>query len=211
MKRNILLYLATVLIFAGCNSNTSGPTNVKELSFLKIGNKWVYSVTDFNSDGSIQRTRLDSMEIIGTKILNGEEYFAYLPHGYHRIDEEGLWWWVIGLSEKRHLVKYPAVEGEIWGHDTEVIDYGSMHEDKGYQNIGMYNSDTTISTEAGKFSCLVTVQHGTLASDGNPYFDDSLFVDPQYGIIKTIYNKRDSATKKLYKTSEVRLIKHNLP
>jgi hypothetical protein len=42
---------------------------------LKVGNKWIYKVTDFNSSGIIQKNYLDSIVVNEEVQINGEKWF----------------------------------------------------------------------------------------------------------------------------------------
>ncbi|HEY6171648.1 MAG TPA: hypothetical protein VIX80_05255 [Candidatus Kapabacteria bacterium] len=208
MKRNILICLATTLLFTGCNSNSSEPTNANEISYLKVGNKWIYSFTDFNPDGSIERTMIDSLEVIGTSVIDGKEYFQFSKGGYQRVDEQGLWARNISNSKEILGFKYPTSIGDRWGYDTSLIMYGQSSQDTQYLSRATLKLDTTIQTEAGTFSCIKYVEESYLKSDGTLFNRDYLFVDPKKGLVEAIsYDDVDPITNKLYKSSSLHLIK----
>lgn len=208
MKIHLLVCLVTALLFLGCNSNSSEPTATDKLSYLNVGNKWTYSITEFNPDGSIERSWVDTMIIVGTTIINGKEYFRYDSTKFHtgslqRVDDMGLWFWSTYSSTERLGIKYPSFEGEVWHRDTNTINFGPHANDKEYSSLEYLKNDTTITTEAGTFSCSITTEKSILASDGSVIGFDSIFVDPKYGMIKLLIHDNSS--------TEIRLIKHNLP
>lgn len=208
MKIFSFVCLVTVFLFTGCNSNMSEPTNANEITYLKLGNKWIYSFTFFNPDGSIEKTWIDSLEIIGTSIINGKEYFRFSPEGYQRVDEQGLWARNISNSKETLVLKYPTSIGDRWGYDTSLINYGQVNEDTRYLSLSTLKLDTTNQTEAGTFSCIEYTEESYRKSDGELIDIDYIFVDPEKGMINTIYyEKKDPITGIGYKSSSIRLIK----
>jgi hypothetical protein len=208
MKRNILVCLVTTLLFAGCNSNSSEPTNAHEISYLKLGNKWIYSFTFYNPDGSIDKTWIDSLEVVSTAVINGKQYFQFSPEGYLRVDEQGLWGRNTNNSKETLGFKYPTSVGDRWGYDTSLIIYGRSSQDTKYLSFATLKLDTTIQTEAGTFSCVKYTEESSLKSDGTLFDRDYIFVDPRKGMVDVIsYDDVDPITNKLYKSSSVHLIK----
>ena len=161
MKRSLLLIFAIpVLLAAGCNNGTGPPAQSPQIMPLAIGNEWIGQVTEYNTQGNPDSTRLDTLRILKSEVVNGETWYymnvfwiygADTNHGWFTNRSDGLY-----TCDSEHFAqsyryaKYPATPGE-W-----VVILQNDSGPPGYWSIYGRTVDTTnlsVTVPAGIFQC----------------------------------------------------------
>lgn len=182
MKNNLLricLSVMLVVFVTSCNKNATEPTdsqNAEKYFPLEVGNYWIYRTTGGANDGL-----LDTMTVIGTKTIEGKEYFAVQVKypllitsliRYMRNDNNLT---IIreyireGLSTDKN-VEVDMVEMNFSLKPNEGYPQNPVWSDfyKTGPYLEMILSDTTFKTDAGRFTnCKLARRYMTVHLETN--------------------------------------------
>ena len=135
---------------------------------LVTGNTWKGTVSAYDEDGDFIYSYYDSLKLVGTATINYETYWVEDDGTAYSNQTDGLYRRLPG-GEVHLFLKYPVTMLDYWDGDTDLDEF--------YQLLDV---DTTITTPAGTFDCILyKVTFGT-ASLGMNYY----FYSPQYGLIQ---------------------------
>ena len=79
MRHILFLSFIISLLFGSLNCNKSNPVGnndpSSEIIPLKVGNTWVWQITNYDTSGTISSTTSDSLWVSQDTVLNGQKYF----------------------------------------------------------------------------------------------------------------------------------------
>ena len=181
MKKLILSLITVLFIITAC-SDSSSPSETKEILPLKVGNEWWFKNTPYKEDDS-----LTMFNIIREAKYYDEDWFVFNLYGKQTLMQnksDGLW--KIDFNEenpegkKSLYFKYPATVGTV----TEIDD----------AKVTLLSDNEQVEVPVGSFSCYL---YRTVYNDG--YMDD-VYLSPGTGFVKIIFYK-DSAGVKVVQTT----------
>ncbi len=150
IKSSILFFLFICPIILNCSNDPVTPDGTEYFP-LKTGNYWIYGL----------ETDSYKIEITGTKILEGEEYFIFKSSSLPDYENE-----YERLYRQKEDQIYTYFENEEYVYlDFNLVDGGS------WESIGPYKGevtkkDETVAIDAGRFNDCITVLFKVLyASD----------------------------------------------
>ncbi len=172
MKRAHLAALAllSTIWLAGCSDDT--PTNTEKKAELiqvpmvqvtilplKIGNRWTFAVTDYDSNGAVTGLREDSIVVLRDTTIRQKKWFVTNERIYRR-DTNGVWVWD---QVAKLAYAFPSVPGDTFDagdamgriismSERDTVPFGPMlcfHYRYSYFNRGGYESDAWLSTNRG--------------------------------------------------------------
>jgi hypothetical protein len=116
MAKYVLLLIAAMLLLGGCSEDSTGPSSNGVIMPLAVGNEWVYKVTQYGGNSSIDTTYFDTLRIRQSAFYNGDSVYSFnssaagtnRPDGYYK---------TFGSTFKI-LAKYPSFSGEVYLIDT---------------------------------------------------------------------------------------------
>jgi hypothetical protein len=169
------LILSAFAILSGCKTEgttepiPSGPRDSNAVILpLKVGNRWIYKTTDYDSTGTPLRSRGDTTTIVRDTMIGSEKWFidqggvvqTNRTTGLHLMDQTG----------ETYLVNaYPATLNQtyrIYGAYGVTVKVMSLNQ--------------SVATTAGTFTCVV--YEWRLTSTGNKL--SSLSYSPNVGLAK---------------------------
>jgi hypothetical protein len=189
MKR-IWIYLFA-LIFFSCDHSTNPITAENSTSTvimpLKIGNKWIFENTDFDSTGAVVRTYVDTLAIIGEMMVDEQRWFIANEDCIVRNSAEGLCSALLvggKISNMSLVAKFPGSTGDKWNY--------------GYNMIA--SSDILVNVPYGDFHCF--------RYEGEMHLEDApsiSYLAPGIGILLAYYKKETAdGSKYLNKVTELK-------
>ncbi len=205
------LFITVVCFLSGCTSNSSEPTTQATISYLKVGNTWVYDHRLFNVDGSIDREITDTMRIVGTRDFNGKTYYIFETEfgdpGFQREDNNGLWAYNIARDSEALVFKYPTFIGDSYGKSQGAVSDRGSPFDTIFTETVISSTDSLIYTPAGNFSCYVYKSDGIRQADGALHDRSLAFFSPTSGIIGSNGYYLDPKTGIFYLSRELKVKK----
>ena len=185
-----LLFILTSLLLFSCSNSTEPDETINELIPLKIGNKWNYKMTIYDSLGSISYREDITTSIDRDTFINGIKWYGYNTPPtriWHTNKSDGYWTFVKAgtgnvVNDTSLLVyKYPTQVGDVYGNPDMPREVVSVDEE--------------ITIPAGKFKAIHLV---TTFTGSTNYLLDSFetFITPGLGVIKVMQiGKRSDGTK----------------
>jgi hypothetical protein len=148
------ILLCAVSLLPSCKSGTSpsaSNTSIQDIFPLKVGNSWVYAVTEYSSDGTVKGTFPDTIRIVGSTTSQGAPAFEYTQQG-----ADTLLFYYSGSSDLYSVQRgnasialhYPMNIGDTYVLSDSI--YPSGFEDK-YVLILQSNNES-VTVPAGSFS-----------------------------------------------------------
>ena len=114
-------FIIVVLLFiCGCNKNespTEGLNSSSGILPLKIGNKWIMNVTNYDSTGAVSSTSIDTISIISDTTINSEKWYYSDFWGLVTNRSDGLW--ISMFSDQFIFFKFPISANDSY---TTVMD-----------------------------------------------------------------------------------------
>lgn len=190
----IVFFLAS--IFNSCSESTS-PSSPTEIVPLKEGNRWIYSISDYDSVHALRWTILDTIEIGAPTIHDGKIWYPYISITnrlntlndtlFYRNENDGLWGSFLVYSP-HHVYKYPAAIGDTFNINTSNFPDTSTLQRRFIQVGGLQD---IITVPAGTFSCIRYDEHYQILNPENMNVlqddvSDQSYVAPGIGLIKSI-------------------------
>jgi len=206
MKKYLFLFITSLCVI-GCDSDSTS-TNVTPgvADPYVTGNYWIYQITTFLPDGSIDATHTDSIAVFTTRVNGGNKLIEYSDAHTEQVMNSGIWH--SGPGELWY--KYPAKENDTLSSRTSVpveVDNQVFAGD-----ISRYVSKVNdiITTPAGTFS---TFQYYSDITKANNDTVLSRVIDnfsPNIGLIKSEIYTTSSLRPPLYIISKKELIRYYL-
>jgi len=176
MKKIILSLIAVLFIISAC-SDSSSPSETKEILPLKVGNEWNYS---FNSEDSNYNY---SFYIEKDTLINDSIWYKLKVDSLNSFLTKnkkcGLWFYDINCSDTSNSAylkyAYPVIYDDVW---YDVIKNYQMH---------VISRNMQVVVPAGVFSCYV-YQKTYPKQYGNDFkmAIDEMYFSPGIGLIKVI-------------------------
>lgn len=115
-----------IVSLTACNkdNNPVSPGPANELLPLAVGNRWVYSDTVLDSNGTTISTSTDTMLVLRDTVLQNQTWFT-TTSGIYRDSSNGLWIWSGG---PQLVFKYPASAGDSFSTPNAVVTVVSTNE-----------------------------------------------------------------------------------
>lgn len=154
----VLVFIFTVLFFNGCKNSTSpSNTSIQDVFPLKIGDKWVYHIQNFLSNGATFVDTTTEIFILRQADYQGNSAFVYSLDDTNSIDNKNIVYYdatsnVIMLKDgyATTMLHYPMKENEsLTLHDTTYSN-GTIKR----EILVLRESNEPVSTPAGNFICL---------------------------------------------------------
>ena len=183
-KNNMIVMLFVLcLVDLSCtldrNPLTPEARDASVIMPLEIGDRWIFDVTDFDSTCSVLKRFVDTLVIVGDKVINGQRWYVTNEGCIVRNSPEGLWSALLVDGEISNLTlaaKYPGSTGERWyyGYATIVsadmvlkVPYGEFHCYK-YEDT-MNLEDTPSVSYLAPGVGILRAEYYRVTSDGRSY------------------------------------------
>lgn len=135
MRLVLLLLLTTLLMSSGCDRSRGILDNSSsgEIIPLKVGNRWVYKLTQFDEEGDVLGSDQYAARVDRDTVLNNETWYFLVDanrilalatnraDGYWVREVTVLAGAVVGVGEPYLSAKYPATVGEMYPNDDDYV------------------------------------------------------------------------------------------
>lgn len=175
------MIICILLTVSSCNkeeqkSPNSAQINTLEIMPLKVGNEWVYKVTDYEVSGQIEDQKEEIWTVVKDTVISNEKVF-YTNEGFSYLNRnDGLYTYDSTDSTYTKFVKYPGIVGESFttfsGERSTIISTNKM-----------------VTGPAGTFNCY---QYSTIISS---LLTEVIYFSPGSGLIKAEAIRKDSIQK----------------
>jgi hypothetical protein len=180
--------LLILLLINGCNNKDNPITPIEKPSIipLRIGNQWLGEAERIGNDGSVINSSYVGIFVIGSSIVDSTDLFILLRDGQQysclNTDSGFVYNW---NNQNYWQYKYPAVVGEQFPTSSNA-----------YRVI--VSTDTTITTEYGKYNCY----HYSLRFYENEFHTEE-FISPNIGFIYSEHYQTDGPTPEIFLYSRI--------
>ena len=183
VKSKLIIFTLLVTSWIlGCSETSSGPSTSSVIMPLAVGKEWVTKTTYYDSTGKSFDSRIDTLTMVSTKIIDSTTYYLnQFGQGYTN-KSDGLWlaYWV---SDRFPFVPYPVSIGLPMVRDTISLQ-GPNISDFIYAILTVESTNSPVTVAAGKFSCYKNHFRYYLLSDNSLYFEEFHYYSPNVGMIK---------------------------
>ncbi|MDP4219676.1 MAG: hypothetical protein Q8916_05415 [Bacteroidota bacterium] len=154
MTKYFLLTLCLFTISCKSSTDSNGTQSQGVIMPLAVGNMWAYT-DHFYGNGSVSTSTTDTLRLV-SKISLGADTACLSPEETYFINRaEGLWSRLFFADTLKLIAKYPASQGEIFGHDSFVLTSESSPDpiDSGVADIIVDSTNAAVTVPAGNYSC----------------------------------------------------------
>jgi len=161
--------IIVLFILVGCekhsNPLSTSTDTTKEIMPLKVGNRWIWQVEQYDSVGAVIVSYCDSLVVLRDSTFQSEKWYLLKGAGsiLYTNKSDGLYLLQSGYAY--HLFLYPAKAGDTYYNPTFTM-------------MKVITIDSLITVPYGAFSCL-----GYQAYSQNR-LDEVWYCSPNIGIIK---------------------------
>jgi hypothetical protein len=116
--KKIVVFMAFAIVLSSCSNDDD--KNKEEFFNLKVGNQWVYKRYSVNETQETYSGQTDTVKVVGTETLEGNEYFRLTHTNWIEGEEEFL-----RVDENGHLINslgfvtHPGTDNEYTATFTE--------------------------------------------------------------------------------------------
>jgi hypothetical protein len=199
-----LYLLLTALLFIACDQGNV-PNAPLQIMPLKVGNRWIGRITEYDTNGNVASTRFDTLTVYKSEVVNGETWyyrtmspavltirngnpdsllFDTVQYAFtNRVD--GLYQAeVTNFANPHCIAKYPATEGDtmskraLYTFDTSLS----------FTTVDLVRrTNALVTVPAGIFHCY-QYQSVSFQSFRGTTMDSSRYYAPGVGIVQYEYN-----------------------
>ena len=169
---------------------------------LKLGNVWIYKITEYDTAGIIIQARFDTTKILRDTTISNEKWYQLSESRYFLTNRtNGLWALDLSLPSPSPelLLKYPGLVGDGWNYRVPGGGPDSLR-------VTIVSTSTPITVPAGNYSCYFyrfTEQSLPTRAKSEDYFA------PNVGPVLEEYFE-STTSGSLYKKRRLELISYTL-
>jgi hypothetical protein len=117
---------------------------------LKLGNKWAYRISYYDTLGAKFQVSYDTMTILTRTMVENQEWYLWRDPDAYLSDQPGGTWYrnirTDTMSQAGLFYKYPASVGESWA--TPYMMYSTL-------TLTLTSANSVVEVPAGRFGCYV--------------------------------------------------------
>ena len=197
-----------LLLLGGCSEDSTGPSSNGVIMPLAVGNEWVYKVSFYNSDGTVNNTFFDTLRIYD-KLYDGQDtIYAFTNNDRYNSNDVGAnradGYYTLSPGPLKIQAKYPTYSGEVFRIDTlrgSTLDPGTI-----VMTYSCELTNTTIGIPAGSYMCTKYRIHsvGTYQEDSTKPIENfenlsECWYAPGIGEVKNLFYSWDDSLLLAYK------------
>jgi len=157
------LILCWCVLISGCKEKVTDidPTTYesKGIMPLKVGNKWWYRVTTYDTNGTYKSDYPDSLGIYDVVSIGGEIWYEYMGSSlgslygiYYLNRADGLWRIDRPIADSALIAKYPAQQNDTFDTERNITGFPGPI-DTTITNWIVDDLAATIPVTKGTFTC----------------------------------------------------------
>jgi hypothetical protein len=193
-----LLFILAALLIYSCSESTESDNSITELIPLKIGNKWNYEYTAYDSTGTVNFQGNSTSSVDRDTMINSVSWYGY------GVDFSGVW----NINKSDGYWVFVKAESNYFMNDSSWIVYkfptnvGDVYRSQEYP-VEVLSVDEWISVPAGNFKTIHITQDFSKLNNSFQISSET-YICPGIGVVKiSQIGRKHDGTKYIVGKSEL--------